>query len=70
MTKFKAEQEVVIYSDEDISVIQEITLDTEDNGGWIQATHNNETLSMSIENWEKLVNMTNKLINKVNALQS
>lgn len=70
MTKFKAEQEVVLYSDEDISVIQEITLDTEDNGGWIQATHNNETLSMSIENWEKLVNMTNKLINKVNALQS
>ena len=69
MAKFKAEQEVVLYNDEVTTGMQEIILDTEDLGGWISVTHNNESISMSVENWIRLVEMTNKLINEANALQ-
>lgn len=62
MPKFEQTQEVKQFSDEDIICEQEVHLDTDDLEGWMVISHNNESLSLSVDNWRSLVDLANKIL--------
>jgi hypothetical protein len=55
------EQTVKLFRDSDKTGKQFVTVDYEDN--WILITHDGEAVSMSIENWRKLVALAECVIN-------
>lgn len=56
-------QEIKQFYDQD-DVVEQWFLIQDDEEKWVVLSHNNETLSMSLENWKKLVKMANKVIIK------
>jgi hypothetical protein len=61
MSKINEEQKVKLFSDEDSIGIQEVHIDTEDPcGPWINVIHNGAEISLSLENWNKLVELVKK----------
>jgi hypothetical protein len=57
------EQTVTLFNDSDKTAQQFANVDPEDK--WIALTHNGDTLSMSIENWQKLVELASRTIKLV-----
>ncbi|AQX12682.1 hypothetical protein CMT42_14875 [Elizabethkingia anophelis] len=53
-------QEVQLFEDEPKKVIQEVTLDTEDS--WMSIQHNEKEICLSKENWLKLVDLAQQVI--------
>ncbi len=58
----ETQQEVKQFNDDNDFVIQSATLDRREPETWIVVMHNGNELSMSLENWNKLVKMTNELV--------
>ena len=56
-------QHVKQFHDQDDIVLQSFLI-SDDEEQWVVLSHNNETLSMSLENWKKLVKLANKVIIK------
>ena len=54
------EQTVKLFDDSEKTGKQYVTVDVEDK--WICVTHNGDCLSMTIENWLKLVSLANTLL--------
>lgn len=67
MPIFEQTQEVKQFIDEDITCEQEVHIDTEDLEGWMVISHNNEQLSMSVENWKQLVELADSVLKKAEA---
>ena len=66
MPKFEQKQNVKITPQDDKEVIQEAHLDTDDEAGlWIVVTHDGNSLSMSFENWNKLVKLAELVKSKI-----
>ena len=52
------EQKVKLFSDAETTGIQEVTIDTSDECGiWVVVMHTGDSLSMSLDNWNKLVSL-------------
>ena len=63
MEQTELRQEIKQFYDQD-DVVEQWFLIQDDEEKWVVLSHNNETLSMSLENWKKLVKMANKVIIK------
>ena len=63
MKQTELRQEIKQFYDQD-DVVEQWFLIQDDEEKWVVLSHNNETLSMSLENWKKLVKMANKVIIK------
>jgi hypothetical protein len=63
MKQTELRQEIKQFYDQD-DVVEQWFLIQDDEEKWVVISHNNETLSMSLENWKKLVKMANKVIIK------
>jgi hypothetical protein len=63
MKQTELRQEIKQFYDQD-DVVEQWFLIEDDYEKWVVISHNNETLSMSLENWKKLVKMANKVIIK------
>ena len=62
MPKFEQSQEVKQFIDDDIMCTQEVNLDTEDLEGWMVISHNGNQISLSVDNWKSLVQLTDKVL--------
>lgn len=57
------EQSVKQFNDdEDFFVKQEVSIDTDESETWIVIEHNNNDLSMSLDNWYQLKELVEKTI--------
>ena len=63
MKQTELRQEIKQFYDQD-DVVEQWFLIQDDEEKWVVLSHNNETLSMSLENWKKLVKMAYKVIIK------
>ena len=54
-------QKVKLYNELDIQVIQSIQIRKQDPT-WLIITHNDQKLTISIENWNQLIQLTNSVI--------
>jgi len=54
------EQTVILFNDSNKTAKQFVTIDHKD--GWIIVTHDGNCLSMSIDNWIKLVGLASDII--------
>lgn len=72
MAKIEETQEIKLFSDEDRTGIQEVYIDTTDpRGPWIGIIHDGSEISLSLENWNKLVGLVEKAKSQMpNAVQS
>lgn len=63
----KLEQEVKTYSDSDRKATQSVSIDydEEEKDNWIIVHHNGEELSMSLKNWNKLIELFNKTLKQI-----
>ena len=60
MAVVKDSQMVKLFEEESHLVMQSVSIDTEDaieNGGFISVTHYGEEMNMTVQNWNRLVNM-------------
>lgn len=61
MGKISLNQTVVLFSDEDKTGVQEVDITSADElGTWITISHCGTELNMSLENWNKLVELADK----------
>ena len=62
MAKLELKHDVKLFEDEDSMGTQEVVIDTEDEcGPWISVSHCGDGFSMSLENWNKLVELAEKV---------
>ncbi len=60
MAKASLKQEVKLFKDEEFTGIQAVTLETDtEQDFWLSVTHNGESFTLSLENWEKLTELVN-----------
>lgn len=57
-------QQLKNFNDEETLVEQIFMLDDYADEDWVIIKHDNQEISLSLENWNKLVEMSNKIINK------
>jgi hypothetical protein len=57
-------QKVKNFNDEETLVEQIFMIDDYADEKWVIIKHDTQEISLSLENWNKLVEMANKLINK------
>lgn len=62
MAKFTATQDVQKFKDEVRLCTQEVHLDSEDLGGWLIVNHNGYEMSLSVDNWNSLVELGNSVL--------
>lgn len=60
MAKITEKQEVKLFPDEETIGEQIVHIDTDDCGGWMNILHSGNEFSMSIENWNNLVQLVEK----------
>lgn len=61
MPKFSESQEVKLFVDENNIGKQEVHIDTDDEcGPWMNILHDGSEFSLSLENWDKLVQLAEK----------
>lgn len=64
MTNFKKNQKLRFSKTDESIVKQQVEFDTEDEGGWVLITHSGNEFSMSLENWNKLKEMVDSVVNQ------
>lgn len=57
-------QQLKNFNDEETLVEQIFMLDDYADEDWVIIKHDNQEISLSLENWNKLIEMSNKIINK------
>lgn len=71
MEKITKEQEVTLFADEMITDKQSVIIDgTDPIGPWLIVTHCDAELSLSLENWDKLTALVQKVRAMCNVVQS
>jgi len=61
MDKINVTQKVKLFHDEEDMGTQEINIDTNDEcGPWMTVSHCGDGFSLSVENWNQLVELFNK----------
>lgn len=61
MAKIIESQDVKLFTDETMIGKQEVYIQTQDPcGPWMSVTHDGNEISLSVENWNKLVELAEK----------
>jgi hypothetical protein len=64
MPNIKGEKQVKPFHDSDSTINQSVFLDTDDCGGWTVINHGGEEISLSVEDWNSLVELVNSALQK------
>jgi len=62
MPTFQKRQDIKPFNDSNIVGTQSVFIDTDDSEPWIIISHCRDQLSMSIENWKKLVQLASEAL--------
>lgn len=65
--KFELKQDVKLFIDEAVLGSQEAYLETDEvEGKWLSVIHDGEMISLSLKNWELLVELVEKVKKQIN----